>query len=69
MTEFISEREELAKLQKEYDIKTQQIAAIRKENSDLKRKLQFNTKDDLKNDKSIFAVSSDEDMEKTDSIM
>lgn len=63
MTEFIPEREELVKLQKEYDAVMQQVAAFQRENSYLEQKIQSNLEGNLKTEETI------DDVVKENSIM
>lgn len=69
MIELIPEREELLKLQKEYDAVLQQVAALQQENSYLERKLHSNSEGNLQIEETIFSDISNDNLEKKDSII
>lgn len=56
MTDFIPERDELVKLQEEYDAALQQVATLQRENVYLERKLQSNPEGILKIEETIFQL-------------
>lgn len=67
MTDYISEREELAKLQYEFNTVMEQVTALQQENLNLEQKLQSNPKENLSIDEKMFSVSSYDDVIKGDS--